>query len=365
MIYKKIIKPILWLLDAETAHDFVLWNMSWVSKSKVLNKILFKFCDFTSPRIRQNIWGLDFRTPIGLSAGMDKNASAPKAWGALDFGWVEIGSVTAVSQPGNPKPRLWRIPEDKGIIVHYGLYSLGAQKIAERLKKAEHGFIAKNFWSISLAKTTHTPMEQAYTDYARAFEILEPYGKMFTINLSCPNVKGFTGLQDKRLLEPILSKITQLNKNKKPIWLKIGPDMSNQELDDVIELVKKYKIQAIVACNLYKNRDKLNLKSKYLDKPGGISGRSIAARVNEVIAYLYRHSQGQYKIIGVGGIFDGRDAYAKVKAGADLLQIATGFVYGGPLTIKKINKQLDELLRRDGYNHISEAVGQDAEQYIL
>lgn len=362
MIYKKIIRPILFLTDPEAIHNFVLWGLSIFNKINFLNNLLFKFGNFTSPRLRQKYWGVYFRTPIGLAGGMDKNASAPRVWSSFDFGWCQIGSITYQPQTGNKKPRLWRLPQDQGLIVHNGLANPGAQDIYKKLAKIKK---SRGLWSISIAKSNQTPMDKAADDYARSVELLSPLSDIITINLSCPNVADFTGLQNKAILEPILAKITTINKHHKPLWLKIGYDLSTNQLDDIIYLTKKYHIAAIVACNLSKNRNNLKLKSKHKDKPGGVSGRPIEQKVNQIIAYLYQHSDGHYKIIGTGGIFSGQDAYEKIKAGASLLQLVTGFIYQGPMGIKQINKELDELLKQDGYSHISQAIGKTAAQYKL
>lgn len=362
MFYQKIIRPILFCFDPEKVHNFTLKLLSLLDKSSFLNNLVFKSKNFTSPRIKQKIWGLYWRTPIGLTAGMDKSATCPSAWSAFDFGWAQIGSVTHLAQNGNPKPRLWRLPKDKGLVVYYGLSNKGAQAVANKLSKTKN---TRGLLSVSIAKSSKIPMTEAADDYAKSFKILEPYGNIITLNLSCPNVENFTGLQEKSTLEPILQKITELNKNKKPIWLKISYDLNKQQLDDIIDLAKQYKIAAIVAVNLAKNKTNFNLKSKFKNKPGGISNPQIAQGSNKIISYLYKNSANKFKIVGVGGIFSGQDAYDKIKAGASLLQIATGFIYNGPTSIKKINQGLDKLLAKDNFNHISQAVGIEADKYNI
>lgn len=357
MFYQKIIRPILFKIDPETIHNFTIWGLSFFSESKILNKILKSQLNYTSPRLSQKLFGLEFKNPVGLSAGLDKNGQAINTWSALGFGWAQIGSITYHAQAGNKKPRLWRLPQDKGLVVYYGLSNKGAKEIVQQLKK-KTGLI-----SASIAKSNIVPMDEAADDYQATFEIVADYADIITINLSCPNVDNFQGLQAKQFLEPILAKIKSINQHKKPIWLKIGQDLSRDQLDDIIYLCKKYSVDAIVACNLSKSRDHLNLKSKHRDKPGGISGKKISEKVNKIIAYLYQNSDGQYKIIGTGGIFDGQDAYDKIRAGADMVQLITGLIYNGPTAIKKINTQLELLLTRDNFQHISEAVGIDSAKY--
>lgn len=363
MFYKKIIKPILFSFPPEFVHDALFIFLYPFQKISFLNNFLFKINNFTSPRIKQRLFGLYFRTPIGLAAGMDKNALGSKVWSAFDFGWSQIGSVTYSQQAGNPKPRLWRLPEDNSLVIHYGLANDGAKKIAKRIQKINRP--PRGLWSVSIAKSNHIPLEKAADDIALAFGMLHSKANIITINLSCPNVKDPGGLQKKELLEPILKKLVNINMDNKPIWLKIGLELNIEELANIIHLAKQYNVSAIIATNLSKDRSKLSLKSKHKDKPGSVSGKPIEDMSNNIISHLYQHSEGKYKVIGVGGIFSGQDAYKKIKAGANLLQIATGFIYGGPMTIKRINKELDELLKKDGYNHISQAVGVEANKYNL
>ncbi|MBT4516676.1 MAG: quinone-dependent dihydroorotate dehydrogenase [Candidatus Komeilibacteria bacterium] len=359
MFYQKIIRPILFLIDPEKVHDFTLWGLSFFSRSKLLNKLLKSKLNYTSPRLRQKLFGLYFKNPIGLAAGLDKNGQAINTWSAMGFAWAQIGSITHQAQDGNPKPRLWRLPKDKGLVVYYGLCNQGAKKIVEQLKKKN------SLISASIAKTNNVSMDKAADDYQASFEILAEHVDIVTINLSCPNVDGFTGLQSKELLEPILDKIQSINTKHRPIWLKIGQDLSKEQLDDIIYLSKKYKVDAIIASNLAKDKTKLNLKSSNKNKLGGISGKPTRDKSNKIIAYLYKYSEGKYKIIGTGGIFSGHDAYKKIKAGANLVQLITGLIYNGPTAVNIINKQLENLIQHDNFKHISEAVGIESDQYTL
>jgi dihydroorotate dehydrogenase len=359
MFYQRVIRPILFLFDPEKIHNFTLWGLSFFSKSKLLNKLLKSKLNYTSPRLRQQLFGLTFKNPIGLAAGLDKNGQAINTWSAMGFAWAQIGSITHQAQDGNPKPRLWRLPKDKGLVVYYGLANQGAEKTLEQIKK-KTGLI-----SASIAKSNDAPMESAADDYQASFKILSEHVDIITINLSCPNVDGFTGLQSKELLEPILERLQSINTKQKPIWLKIGQDLSKAELDDIIYLAKKYKISAIIASNLAKDKTKLELKSKNQDKPGGISGQPARNRSTKTIAYLYQNSEGKYKVIGTGGVFSGHDAYQKIKAGANLVQLITGLIYNGPTTVNIINKQLENLIQHDNFKHISEAVGIESDQYTL
>lgn len=363
MLYQKIIRPILFLMPAETAHDFTLFCLKIFNRFNFLNNLLFKFFNFTSPKTKQKLFGHYFRTPIGLSAGMDKNATAVNVWPSFNFGFLEIGSITSQAQSGNPKPRLWRLPQDKALVVYFGLANMGAKKINQRLQNIKTR--KRGVRIISIAKNNQTSLEQAANDYIEAFKIIAPQADIISINLSCPNVSNFTGLQQKELLEPILAAVTKLNTGNKPLWLKIGQDLSKNELDDVITLVKQYNIAAIIATNLSKDKSKLNLTSKNQDKPGGVSGQPISQKVNKIIAYLYKNSENKYKIVACGGVFSGLDAFTKIKAGADLITLATGFIYGGPFTVKKINQDLVKLLKENNYSHLSQAIGKEAQNYEI
>lgn len=365
MLYQRIIKPILFKFDAEMVHDFTLGILSLLNKSQKLNNWIFHHLNYSSERLRQKLFGLYFRTPIGLAAGMDKKAAAPLLWSAFDFGWAELGSFTNQAHQGNARPRLWRLVKEQGIIVHSGLPNEGADFIAAKLKREKKRYPKRGLWGISIAKSPRLSLDEAPADFAQSFIKLSPLADMITINLSCPNVEDFAGLQNPVRLEGILQKITSINNQAKPIFIKVGNDLDETTLNSITDLVKKYKITGIIAANLSKKRDNFKLAPKHQDKPGGISGRLIADRANKIIAHLYKRSEGKYIVIGCGGIFNGADAFGKIKAGASLLQLVTGFIYGGPYSIKNINKELDQLLIQNNFKHLSQAVGIEANKYNL
>lgn len=364
-LYKKIIRPILFLIDPETAHILTFKSLKIFNQFNFLNKILAKFFYFEDSILKQKIFGLNFDNPVGLAAGMDKKADLTLTWSAFGFSFAEIGSITKEAQAGNPRPRLWRLPEDKALLIYYGLSNLGAQNTAKKLQKAQQRFKRKNILALSIAKSNKVAMEDAAEDYAASFQILEEYADFISINLSCPNVKDFCGLQKKELLEPILEKITNINIHHKPLCLKIGNQLKKNELDDIIFLVKKYQLNGVIATNLAKDKSQFNLKSKNKGQAGALSGKPIADNSNETIAYLYKNSENKFKIIGVGGIFDSQDAYDKIKAGASLVQIATGFIYNGPKSVQQINQGLVKLLQKDKFTHLSQAIGTEANNYHL
>ncbi len=363
--YEKIIRPILFLLDPETAHIFTFKTLAIFDHFAFLNKILAKFFSFSDASLKQKVFGLNFENPIGLAAGLDKKVELTLTWPAFNFGFAEIGSITYQPQVGNARPRLWRLPQDKALLVYYGLSNLGAQNSAKKFIQAKNRFKRKNILAISIAKSNDVAMEEAAEDYAKSFQLLEEHADFVVINLSCPNVKNFCGLQNKILLEPILAKITSLNTKQKPLCLKIGNDLTKSELDDIIFLVKKYNLAGVIATNLAKDKSRFSLKSKDQDKPGALAGQPISTRANEIIAYLYKNSENKFKIIGLGGVFTGEDAYKKIKAGATLVQLATGFIYGGPQSVKNINQDLVKLLQTDKLTHINQAIGLEVNHYHL
>ena len=364
-LYEKIIRPILFLFDPETAHIFTFKSLAIFDKIYFLNQLLHRYLAFSDPSLKQKVFGLNFENPIGLAAGMDKKVDLTLTWPAFGFGFAECGSITYQPQIGNARPRLWRLPQDKALLVYYGLSNLGAQNTANKIAKANSRFARQNILALSIAKSNDVAMEEASEDYAKSFQLLESYADFVVINLSCPNVKNFCGLQNKELLEPILAKITSINTKHKPLCLKNGNDLKKDELDDLIFLIKKYNLAGVIATNLAKDRSRFNLKSKNKEQPGGLSGQPIAQRANEIIAYLYKNSENKFKIIGLGGVFTGEDAYTKIKAGANLVQVATGFIYGGPASIKKINQDLVRLLHLDQFTHINQAIGLEANNYKM
>jgi dihydroorotate dehydrogenase len=363
-MYKNIIRPILFSLSAETTHELALFNLGLMSKTPI-RKLIAKHLRVKSPLLKQELLGNTFENPIGLTAGMDKQGKAIPAWESLGFGYMEVGSITAKPQPGNPKKRMWRLPEDKSIIVYLGLPSLGSEKMAERIKKVRSKWHGPMVLGISLAKTKVTPSENAAEDYVEGFKNLSPYADFIVINLSCPNVAGFTDLQSPSVISSILKALGDINKgnDRKPVLIKIGPDFNAKELNDIMDVLLEHSVDGIIATNLRK-KTRPPLKTKDNDYPGGLSGMPVQKLSDKTIEHLARRIKQAgkaetMKIIGVGGVFNAEDAYRKIRLGASLISLATGFIYGGPTTIKSLNKGLIKLLKRDGYSNISEAIGAD------
>lgn len=359
MFYTKILRPILFKTDPEWIHHVAVAGLGLVSRSKLIGGLMEKFCLIKDERLAVKLGNLNLLNPIGLPAGFDKYIEAPLVYGQLGFGFAELGSVTFAAQPGNLKPRLWRIPKDNGLIVYYGLSNDGVLKTKARMEKIKQRIVPLG---ISIAPTTGLTIDQMADDYIRTFNLLYPLADYITLNVSCPNVAACDIFSQISFIKELISRVGQLvkeNKIKKNIFVKIGPDMKMEELDEVIDACVVGGVTGIIATNLIKNRAGLIAKSypDEMDHPGGISGRLLAAKSDAVIAHIYQRAGDKLKIIGVGGIFSAADAYRKIKFGASALQVFTGFIYNGPLFIRELNLGLLKLLEKDGYKNISEAVG--------
>ena len=358
-LYERLVRPVLFRMDPELVHDATIGGMGFFGRSP-LRAPVARLMRTRDPVLCTRVLGMELESPIGLTAGMDKQAWGVRAWEALGFGYIEVGSITAEPQPGNPKPRMWRLPEDKSIIVHLGLNSQGSAVIAERLRKTRRGWSGPMKLGVSLAKTKVVPTEHAAEDYVASFRRLRPYADFVVVNLSCPNVEGFTDLQTPSVAAGILRAIAAENQGtgKLPVLVKIGPDFSPEELDTLIDALLTVPLDGLIATNLRK-KTRPELASANKDHPGGISGLPLQQLADETLARIARRAQGRLTLIGVGGVFTAEDAYRKIRLGASLVSLATGFIYGGPLTIRRLNDGLAALLRRDGFASVQEAVGAD------
>lgn len=338
MLYKKIIRPLLFLLKPEVIHEIVMM----LFRLPLLKFILSFLFQYKSDKITKTIFGIDFPNPVGLAAGFDKNAERINALSAIGFGFIEIGTVTPLAQPGNPKPRLFRLKKDNAVINRMGFNNDGVNQAIKYIKKADKGIIIGG----NIGKNKVTPNDNAVDDYLKCFNELFDYVHYFVVNVSSPNTPGLRELQEKEPLMHILDALQQQNnsmRQRKPILLKIAPDLSNAQLDEIIEIVEQTKIDGIVATNTTISRENLKSDRQVIDKigAGGLSGKPVFERSNEVIRYI--KSKSNIPVIGVGGIMNVEDAIEKIKAGADLIQIYTGFIYEGPFLIKNINKKLANL----------------------
>jgi dihydroorotate dehydrogenase len=363
VLYKKLVRPLLFLGDPEKTHEQTLALLSRMTPFEPLLEQMFSVRD---ARLQVRLGPLLSPNPVGLAGGFDKNGIAVRTVAALGFGFMEIGAVTALAQPGNPKPRLYRLPEDQALINRLGFNNEGAAAIAARLKALrENGNPLKIPLGINLGRSKIVETKDAVADFLSAFDQVYPYGDFFTLNVSSPNTPQLRDLQEKNLLQGLLRAIQEKNRElagrfahkPKPVWVKIAPDMEFSQVDDIIGVALREKISGIIATNATAYlRETLTSGSK---EPGGLSGKPLRALATSFVRHLYRAVGVNLPIIGVGGIFSAEDAYEKIKAGASAVQIYTGFVYEGPAAVKRINQGLIRLMERDGCKSITEAVGSE------
>lgn len=336
-----LIRKVLFRRDPEEVHYWAMAKLQAAYKNPILRALMRKMFTYQKPSLERTLWGITFPNPVGLAAGFDKDARWINELSCLGFGFVEIGTVTPVGQPGNPKPRLFRLPEDKAVINRMGFNNEGATAAAKRLAQPHERIIVGG----NIGKNKDTPNENAIDDYEKAFVALYDVVDYFVVNVSSPNTPGLRALQDKEPLTRILNRLQELNKSmgkNRPILLKIAPDLTNEQLDDIISLVTETQIQGIVATNTTIERGGLKADAKVVETigAGGLSGRPLTKRSTEVVRYLHEKSGGSIKIIAAGGIFTAADAQEKIDAGASLIQVYTGFIYEGPAIASNICKAL-------------------------
>ena len=340
-MYKLIIRPILFLFDPEKVHYFTFSLIKVLCKIPFVASIFRSLYQVKNKKLERKLFGLTFINPVGLAAGFDKNAVLYNELANFGFGFIEIGTVTPKGQLGNPKKRLFRLKEDQGIINRMGFNNEGVEEAIKNLKKNKHKVIIGG----NIGKNTETTSENYTKDYLAVFKELHPFVDYFVLNVSCPNVESHAKLSDKDYLLELITECQGQNnlfKIKKPILLKIAPDLNNLQLDEIIELVAETKIDGVIASNTSTTRDNLNASKERLQEigNGGLSGQPIKNQSTQVIKYLADTSNKSFPIIGVGGIHSAEDALEKLNAGADLVQVYTGFIYEGPGLIKKINNAL-------------------------
>ena len=347
-MYKLIIRPIFFLFDPEKVHYFTFSLVRILSKIPLISNVFRSIYQVNDKKLERNLFGLTFKNPVGLAAGFDKNAVLYNELANFGFGFIEVGTVTPKGQVGNPKKRLFRLKDDQGIINRMGFNNEGLAIAIQQLKKNKGKVIIGG----NIGKNTETAPENYTADYLECFNGLHPYVDYFVLNVSCPNVGSHAKLNDKDYLVELISACQKLNqeiaemspraqsRGLKPILLKIAPDLNNQQLDEIIELVAETKIDGVIASNTSTTRDNLKASKERLQEigNGGVSGQPIKNQSTKVIKYLADNSNKSFPIIGVGGIHSEKDALEKINAGADLVQIYTGFIYEGPSLVKKINK---------------------------
>ncbi len=358
-LYRNFLRPVLFGFDSERIHNFTLRALGQISRSAALCNLAEKI--YGAAELPVELFGVKFPNPVGLAAGMDKAAEAVPVWEKFGFGFCELGGVTWHPQPGNPKPRMFRAIDDEALINRMGFNNSGAEALAEKLAHWKNlGRWPGHPVGINLGKSKITPLENAAEDYANSFRVLRSFADFFVVNVSSPNTPNLRQLQDKTALDEILAALQEINgETPTPVLIKVAPELSFAALDEILELAGPRRLSGIVATNTTITRPEAsgeNLRRIY-SEAGGLSGRPLRHLSNEIIRHIYKQTHGRLPIIGVGGIFDADDAFAKILAGASLVQIYTGMVYEGPGIAKKMVHGIKALLEQHGYAHLPDATG--------
>lgn len=342
-MYKHLIRPILFRFNPETAHNLTFSALSILRHIPFARSIMRAVYKRESPSLEKEVFGLKFPNPVGLAGGLDKNGEYYNDMANFGFGFVEIGSLTPLPQDGNAKPRCFRVPQDKAIINRFGINNKGVKNAVEHLKKERPNVIV----AANISKNTTSINEDAAKDYESAFALLYDFVDMFVVNVSCPNVVGLTSLQDISFLSEIVDRLLNLRMyydNYRPILLKVSPDLSKEQIDDIVEYCLRSGIDGIVAGNTTRSRDGLTISKEEIEKigNGGMSGAPVHKKNLELVRYIHSKTEGKLPIIGVGGIMSEENAKAMIDAGASLVEIYSGFIYEGPSLIKRIIRYLEK-----------------------
>lgn len=369
MLYRSLLRPLLFRLPPETAHELALHSLSFAPS--LVRSLL-------APRSKRTKFGelqrfgLTFSNPVGLAAGFDKDGIALLSLAALGFGFIEAGTVTYEPQPGNPKPRLFRLPQDKALINRAGFNNKGAVAFAEQVTLHRPDCVL----GVSIGKSKITPVDNAAEDYVRSFEIVYPIADYVAVNVSSPNTPGLRELQSAEMLETLLQALQRRNRELteqssrsqlKPILVKLAPDLGLKDLNDIIDVTKRTGVAGLIATNTTTQRDGLKTPKHEIAAcgDGGLSGMPLRERSTNLIATLYHLTGGEIPIVGVGGVFTAEDAWEKICAGASLIQVYTSFIYCGPRIVQKINDGLERIISHEGMDTLDEAIGSRAKEIPL
>lgn len=341
-MYKHFLKPILFRFNPETAHNMIMSSLTFLRHVPFAGSIMRSIYKKETPALQKEVFGITFPNPVGLAGGLDKNGEHYNDLANFGFGFIEIGSLTPKPQDGNPKPRCFRVPQDKAIINRFGINNKGVRNAVEHLKKNRPEVIV----AANISKNTTSINEDAAKDYESAFALLYDFVDMFVVNVSCPNVVGLTSLQDISFLSEIVDKLLNLRMyydEYRPILLKVSPDLSKEQLDDIVDYCLRSGIDGIVAGNTTRSRDGLTISQDKIEKigNGGMSGAPVHKKNLELVRYIHGKTEGKLPIIGVGGIMSEEQAKAMIDAGASLVEIYSGFIYEGPSLVKRIIKHLE------------------------
>lgn len=356
--YINLLKPVFFLVDPEHIHDSITLIGRFLGSNPLTRKLTSFLFSYSHPSLEQKILGVKFKNPVGLSAGFDKDARLTKILPSVGFGFTEVGTITGETCKGNLKPRLWRLRKSQSLVVNYGLKNDGAEEISARLKN--QSFNIPVITSIGKTNSKDTvDIEAGIKDYVKAYQYFTGIGHFFEINISCPNTYGGLPFSDPKKLDKLLTEIGKIP-TEKPVFIKMPPDLTDNQLDKILEVVKKHKISGFTCSNLTKPRTN-KIKDREVPEKGGLSGKLVEDLSNHQIQRIYQKTKGKYVIIGVGGIFSAEDAYKKIKLGASLVELITGMIFEGPQVISEINQGLVKLLKKDVFTNIPQAVGIDSE----
>lgn len=342
-MYKHFLKPILFRFNPETAHNMIMSSLTFLRHVPFAGSIMRSIYKKETPALQKEVFGITFPNPVGLAGGLDKNGEHYNDLANFGFGFIEIGSLTPKPQDGNPKPRCFRVPQDRAIINRFGINNKGVKNAVEQLMKDRPNVIV----AANISKNTTSINEDAAKDYETSFALLYDFVDMFVVNVSCPNVVGLTALQDISFLSDIVDKLLDLRRyydTYRPILLKVSPDLSSEQLDDIIDYCLRSGIDGLVAGNTTRSRDGLTIDPKKIEEigNGGMSGAPVHKKNLELVRYIHTKSEGRLPIIGVGGIMSGEEAQAMMDAGASLVEIYSGFIYEGPALVKQILTHLEQ-----------------------
>ncbi len=356
-LYSWLLKPIFFRNDPERVHDkMTVMGISLGNHAlgKMLTRSLF---NYENQMLKQKILGIDFKNHIGLSAGFDKNGQLTDILPSVGFGFAEIGSVTAFPCEGNPKPRLWRLPESRSLAVYYGLKNDGCETISKRLSEKHFDIPV----GVSVAMTNcsdNLVLKSAVKDFAKAFKTMESVGSYVTVNVSCPNAQGGQPFVSPHKFDYLFDVLDEIP-TKKPVFVKFSPDLSYSELDALLDVASKHRIDGIVCTNLTKKRDNSRIFDDKVPQTGGLSGKVVQDLADKMLTYIYKKAGKRFILVGSGGVFTAADAYKKIRLGASLVQMITGMIFEGPQVVSEINQGLAKLLARDGFTDVAQAVGVD------
>jgi dihydroorotate dehydrogenase len=359
-LYERVVRPLFFRLEPETAHRLAMVGLRLAGRIPRGTRVLDVFFDYSDSRLEIDVLGLHFPNPVGLAAGYDKNSVAVRELAALGFGHLEVGTVTPLPQPGNPTPRVFRLPEDQAVINRMGFPNEGVESILPRLKRARRHQLQVPL-GVNIGKGRDTPLDTAGEDYCRLFECVHPYADFVVVNVSSPNTLGLRELQARSTLRALLGELTELRRSlcpDIPLLVKIAPDLTWSEIDGVLEVVSSCGIGGIVATNTTVGRGGLVCRRSARLEKGGLSGVPLRQRSTEIIRYVHQQTAGALPIIGVGGVDSAQSALEKIQAGASLVQVYTGLVFRGPGLVRAINRGIAQKMAELGVTSLGELVGQ-------